>query len=419
MTAASARGAIITDVDGREFIDFAGGIGVMNVGHGDAAVVHAIQQQAATLLHTCFHVATYEPYIALCEKLVTLFPHGASTKAMLVNTGAEAVENAIKIARQATGRSAVICYTNAFHGRTLLCASLTSKVGYKTGCGPFVPEVYRLPFPVVCAADRHAEETIAQAELARLRAAFKDTVAPGDVAAIIIELVQGEGGFHVAPQSYVKGLRELCDEHGIILIFDEVQSGFCRTGKWGAHHHFGVTPDLSTWAKAMGGGLPISAVIGSAKVMDRTTPGTLGGTYGGNPVSCAAALAAIAQMEQLDLNGRANHIGGIIRKRFEDTASRTRGISDVRGLGAMLAMEFSKDGNPEHPDADTTKAIIDTCRTEGLLLIAAGVHSNIIRTLTPLTIADDVLHRGLDILEHAITQHAGHQTQTTPVTHGG
>lgn len=419
MTAASADGAIIKDADGREFIDFASGIGVMNVGHCDAAVVRAIQDQAARLLHTSFHVTTYEPYVTLCEKLVGLFPHGPRTKAMLVNTGAEAVENAIKIARQATGRPAVICFTGAFHGRTLLCATLTSKVAYKTGCGPFAPEVYRLPYPVVLPRGGEQETAVARRELARLRAALKDTVAPGSVAAIIIEIVQGEGGFHVAPREYVQGLREICDEHGIVLIFDEVQSGFGRTGRWAAYQHYGVTPDLSTWAKALGGGLPIAAVVGSAEAMDRVAPGTLGGTYGGNPVACAASLAAIAQMEALDLNARAVHIGNTIRERFETIAQRIPGICDVRGLGAMLAMEFCEQGDPMRPDAATVRAIIDACRDDGLLIISAGVHGNVIRILAPLTIPDDVLGRGLDILGRAIARHAGSASRPTTVKQGG
>ena len=417
MTAASAAGAVITDADGREFLDFASGIGVMNTGHCNDAVVKAIQAQAATLLHTSIHVTTYEPYVALCEKLTELLPHGRSTKAMLVNTGAEAVENAIKIARQATGRPAVICFTGAFHGRTLLCASLTSKVAYKTGCGPFAPEIYRLPFPVVTPGSEDTEQTVTDRELARLRAAFKDTVAPTSVAAIIIELVQGEGGFHVAPRPYIEGLRKLCDEHGIVLIFDEVQSGFGRTGAWAASEHFGVTPDLSTWAKAMGGGLPIAAVVGRAEVMDKVTPGTLGGTYGGNPVACAASLAVIEQMTLLKLNARGAHIGELLRKRFETLAATTASVCQVRGLGAMMAVEFCENGDPARPDAAIVKAVIDDCREKGLLIIAAGVYGNVIRTLVPLTISDEQLSAGLDILCDAVERHAGSPATTT--AHGG
>lgn len=402
MTAASASGAKIFDADGREFIDFAGGIGVMNVGHGDPEVVNAIKEQAERLLHACIHVATYEPYVALCERLVDLLPHGEDTKVVLVNSGAEAVENAIKIARQATGRSAVICYTGGFHGRTMLATTMTSKVGYKLGCGPFMPEVYRLPYPIVRRGTGEDEAAVVQRELARLRTSLKDTVAARDVAAVIIELVQGEGGFYVAPREYVRGLRELCSEHGIVLIIDEVQTGFARTGAWGAYEHFGITPDLSTWAKSMGGGLPISCVIGSGSVMNRVTPGTIGGTYGGNPVACAAALATIRRMEELGLNKKAGRIGRLIRERFDSIAARARVVSDVRGLGAMMAIEFCQDADPNRPDPELVKRIIETCRQRGLLLIAAGVDANVIRVLAPIVISEEELQRGLDIFEEAV-----------------
>lgn len=413
LTAASAVGAVLTDLDGREYIDFAGGIGVMNVGHCNPEVLRAITEQAGRLLHSSIHVATYEPYVALCEKLVEILPHGASTKAVLVNTGAEAVENAIKIARQATGRAGVICFTGAFHGRTLLATTLTSKVNYKVGCGPFAPEVYRLPYPVVRERSGVSADEVAAAELDRLRAALHDTVAPEGTAAIILELVQGEGGFNVAPVSYVRGLREICDEHGILLIFDEVQTGFGRTGRWGAFEHYGVTPDLSTWAKSLGGGLPISAVLGKAEVMDRVTPGTLGGTYGGNPVACAAALATIGQMEALGLNDRAERLGALIRKRFLAIAKRVREVSDVRGLGAMMAIEFSENGDPMQPAGALVKSVITTCRDNGLLVIPAGVDANVIRVLAPLVITDDQMEHGLGILESAI------QTHTKQPAHAG
>lgn len=413
MTAASASGAILVDADGREYIDFAGGIGVMNIGHGDPDVVAAIRDQAGRLLHTCIHVATYEPYVALCEKLVELFPHGRNTKAMLVNSGAEAVENAIKIARQATGRDAIICFTGGFHGRTLLATTLTSKVSYKVGCGPFAPEIYRLPYPVVRPRSGVSEEQVAACELARLRSSLLDTVAATNVAAIIIELVQGEGGFNVAPKSYIQGLRTICDEHGIVLIIDEVQTGFARTGRWAAYEHYGVVPDLSPWAKSMGGGLPISCVIGKAEIMDRVTPGTLGGTYGGNPVACAAALATIRRMEELQLNARAEKIGATIRSRFEAIAANVPEVADVRGLGAMMAIEFTERGNQSKPAKELVARVVDRCRNDGLLIIPAGVHGNVIRVLSPLVISDDDLGRGLDILENAIMSSVPHTAKTT------
>ena len=413
MTAASASGAIITDADGREFIDFVGGIGVMNIGHGDPAVVEAIREQAGRLIHPSIHVTTYEPYIELCEKLVEILPHGERTKAMLVNSGAEAVENSIKIARQATGRDAIICFTGGFHGRTLMASTLTSKISYKVGCGPFMPEVYRLPYPVVRPRSGVSEEQVAACELARLRAALFDTVSAKDVAAIIIELVQGEGGFNVAPKAYIRGLREICDEHGIMLIIDEVQTGFARTGRWAAYEHYGVVPDLSPWAKSMGGGLPISCVIGKAEVMDRVTPGTLGGTYGGNPVACAAALATIRRMEELELNARGERIGAVIRSRFEAIAERVPEVADVRGLGAMMAIEFSAPGDPTKPDKRLVGQIIDHCRDNGLLIIPAGVDGNVIRVLSPIVISDEQLHRGLDILENAVMAFASQPANTT------
>lgn len=403
---ATAKGAMITDIDGREFIDFAGGIGVMNVGHCDPKVVEAIKAQAERLTHTCIHVGTYTPYVELCETLARLLPHGERTKCVLLNSGAEAVENAIKFARQATGRDAVICFGEAFHGRTLLCATLTSKIDYKRGCGPFAPEVYRLPFPDVLQGGGDPE-VVAKIELERLRHAFHNTVAADDVAAIIIELVQGEGGFRVAPETYVRGLREICDEHGIMLIFDEVQSGFCRTGAWGAYQRFGVTPDLSTWAKSMGGGLPISAVVGKAAVMDAVEPGTIGSTYGGNPIACAAALATLGRMEELELNDRANAIGRTIRARLERLQASVVEVIDVRGLGAMIALELAEGGDLSRPAPELTSEIVRACHERGLIVIKSGIGANVIRILAPLVITDDELDRGLSILEEQVHQLTG------------
>ncbi|MDX1666105.1 MAG: aspartate aminotransferase family protein [Saprospiraceae bacterium] len=402
-TAESANGAIVTDADGREMIDFAGGIGVVNAGHCPEPVVEAIIAQARKSIHTSFNVTTYELYLDLCEKLVEIFPHGGPTKAMLVSTGAEAVENAVKIARQATGRSGLLCYTDAFHGRTMMAMSLTSKVAYKKGCGPFAPEVYRIPFPNIYRYGEGLEEdAFANRELKRLEEYFKNVVHPEDLAAIIIELVQGEGGFNVAPKKYVEGLRQICDRYGIMLIFDEVQSGFCRTGEWAAYHHYGVLPDISTWAKSMGSGMPIGCVIGRAEVMDAAGPSTIGGTYIGNPVSCAASLATIKFMEENDLNSRGKRIGTIIRDRFEEMKEKYSVIGDVRGLGAMMAMEFVKNDDPQQPDAELCKQIMQGCGKNGLIIISAGTHNNIIRVLSPLVITDEQLRRGLDILEGEI-----------------
>ncbi len=403
ITVQSAVGARLTDVDGREFIDFAGGIGVMNVGHCNPRVVKAIQTQAAQLIHTCIHVATYEPYVALCEKLAELLPHGNETRVVLLNSGAEAVENAIKFARQATGRPAVIAYSEAFHGRTMMCMSLTSKTRYKVGCGPYAPEVYRVPYPNHFRdGNGLSEDEFARREIGRLEASFTSLVAPDQVAAIIIEPILGEGGFVPAPAAYLRGLRELCDRHGIMLIFDEVQSGFGRTGKWAAYEHAGVIPDISTWAKSMGGGMPISCVIGKASVMDMASPGTVGGTYGGNPVACAAALATIESMEEMDICTRGEAIGQRVRARFEALKERSPLVADVRGLGAMIAMEFCHDGDPARPATAEVNVITAGCRERGVLVLPAGPHGNMVRVLSPLVITDEELERGLDAIEESV-----------------
>ena len=402
-TAVSASGAILTDAEGRELLDFAGGIGVMNVGHCDPRVVAAIQAQAAQLIHTCIHVATYEPYVALCERLVGLLPHGDATKAMLVNSGAEAVENAVKIARQATGRSALLCFAGAFHGRTLLALTLTSKTAYKRHCGPFAPEVYRLPFPDRFRRGQGLDEAqFVERELALVRQAFVELVPAEHVAAIIIEPVLGEGGFVPAPAAYLRGLRAICDEHGILLICDEVQSGFCRTGRWGAYEHAGVVPDLSTWAKSMGGGMPIAAVVGKAHVMDAASPGTLGGTYGGNPVACAAALATIDVMQERDLNARALQVGARVRERLTRLATELDVLADVRGLGAMIAIELCHGGDPARPAKDVVDGVLTRCRDQGLIVLPCSPRGNVIRTLPPLVINDADLERGLDVIEQAL-----------------
>ncbi|MCB0769999.1 MAG: aspartate aminotransferase family protein [Flavobacteriales bacterium] len=407
-TAASAKGAIITDVDGRELIDFAGGIGVVNAGHCPPPVVKAIQEQAAKFLHVSFNVASYEPYIALCEKLNALLPHGGPTKTMLVSTGAEAVENAIKIARQATGRQGVLCFTDAFHGRTMMAMTLTSKVQYKPDCGPFAPEVYRTRFPNFYryGADRSEADFVA-AELEALDELTQNTVAPGNLAAIIIEVVQGEGGFNVAPKAYLKGLRAFCDKHGILLIFDEVQSGFGRTGAWSAFEQFNVIPDLSTWAKSLGSGLPIGAVMGKAAIMDKAGPSSIGGTYIGSPVSCAAALATLGYMEEIDINARGRHVGEVIHSRFERMKAKHPCIGDVRGLGAMMAIEFVKNGDPMKPDAETCGRLMNACAARDLVVITAGTHKNVIRVLSPLVITDEQLNQGLDIMEEELDKILG------------
>lgn len=404
-TVESADGATIIDVNGNELIDFAGGIGVVNAGHCPPPVVDAIIEQAKKYIHTSFNVVTYEPYVALCETLNELFPHGGKTKTMLVNTGAEAVENAVKIAKQSTGRQGVLCYSGAFHGRTLMAMTLTSRTSYSIGCGPFAPEVYRIDYPNFYKKGKGlSEDDFAEQEIHRLKKFFKTNVRAEDLAAIIIELVQGEGGFHVAPKKYVEGLRSICDEYGIRLIFDEVQSGFGRTAAWGAMDHFGVTPDLSTWAKAMGSGLPIGAVIGKAEVIDSAAPGTIGGTYIGNPVSCAASLATIQYMKDIKLNDKAKHVGEVIFNRFKKMQEKHSCIGDVRGLGAMVAMEFVKNNDPQQADHDLCESLIKACAKKDLIVISAGVYKNVLRILCPLVIEDHTLNRGLDIIEDELNK---------------
>ena len=391
----SASNAVVKDAEGRELIDFAGGIGVLNSGHCPEPVVKAIQDQAAKLIHTCFNVATYDVYMDLAEELIDLFPHGDSTKVMLTTTGAESVENAIKIARQYTKRKAVIAFTDGFHGRTMMAMTLTSKTSYKLNCGPFAPEVYRIQYPNYYRYnDGLSEEAFVERETKRLRESLINVVDPNNVAAVIIELVQGEGGFVQAPKAYIKRLREICDEFGILLIFDEVQTGFGRTGKWAAYEHYGVTPDLSTWAKSMGGGMPIGCVMGKAKVMDGALPGTIGGTYLGNPVCAAAAIANIRYMKEIDINAKAEHVAGIIRSRFNEMKEKHAVIGEVRGLGAMLAIALVKNNNPWEPEEELTKKLIQACADRGLILLSAGTYKNIIRILSPLTISDDLLNKG-------------------------
>ncbi|MFT5765178.1 MAG: 4-aminobutyrate aminotransferase/(S)-3-amino-2-methylpropionate transaminase [Saprospiraceae bacterium] len=407
-TVKEAKGAIIIDVDGREFIDFAGGIGVVNAGHCPEPVVAAICEQAAKYLHTSFNVVTYEPYIALCEELAEILPHGEKTKVMLVSTGAEAVENAIKIARQATKKQAVLCYTEAYHGRTMMAMTLTSKISYKYNCGPFAPEVYRLPFPNFYRyhGEKNLDEFVND-ELKRLHESALNLIDANNLAAIIIEPIQGEGGFNPVPQKYLEGLRAFCDEHGIILIMDEVQSGFCRTGHWASWQHYGVQPDISTYAKSMGSGLPIAAVVGRAEVMDAAASGTIGGTYIGSPICCVAASATIQYMKDINLNERANKVGEIIMTRLQNLMKDCPEIGDVRGIGAMIGIEFVNNGDPRKPNSEICSQIIKGCTENGLIVLTAGTYKNIIRILSPLVITDEQLDKGLTILENEIKKTTG------------
>jgi 4-aminobutyrate aminotransferase/(S)-3-amino-2-methylpropionate transaminase len=399
LTIVSGSGALIKDVDGKTYIDFAGGIGVLNAGHCPKPVVDAVTRQAKQLLHAGFPVAMYEPYVELCETLAKLFPHGKKTKVMLTNSGVEAVENAVKIARQATGRAGIICFTGAFHGRTLMGMTLTSKTSNKVGCGPFAPEVYRLPFPdYYKLGDTLSMKEFVKRELRSFDDALHTMVDPSQVAAVILELVQGEGGFVIAPKEYVQGLVRICRKHGILVIVDEVQTGFGRTGAWAAYSHYDIIPDISTWAKSMGSGMPIGAVMGRAEIMDKTMKGTLGGTYLGNPVACAAALATIKYMKKIKINDKGKRVGRIVMSFFKGIQKECKAIGEVRGLGAMTAFELVKNGDPHQPDGDLAKKLIQACADNGLLIISAGVSSNVIRVLSPLIITDSQLNRGLKIL---------------------
>jgi len=400
VTVREAKGAIIIDLDGNEFIDFAGGIGVVNAGHCPEPVVAAIREQAGKFLHTSFNVVTYEPYIKLCEELAEILPHGEKTKVMLVSTGAEAVENAIKIARQATKKQAVLCYTDAYHGRTLMAMTLTSKIGYKYNCGPFAPEVYRLPYPNFYRYHGERDfDKFVDDELRRLHESALNLVDVKNVAAVIIEPIQGEGGFNPIPKRYLEGLRAFCDEHAIMLIMDEVQSGFCRTGHWASWQHYGIQPDISTYAKSMGSGLPIAAVVGKAEIMDAAASGSIGGTYIGSPVCCVAASATIKYMKDINLNQRAVEIGNIISTRLNNLKNDYNGIGDVRGIGAMIGIEFVKNGDPTQPNMDVCSQIIKGCEENGLIVLSAGTYKNIIRILSPLVITNEQLNKGLSILE--------------------
>lgn len=398
--AAKAEGAVIEDVDGNRFLDFAGGIGCLNVGHRSPRVTGAIRGQMEKHLHLCFMVTPYESYVALAEKLNKLAPGNFAKKTLIVNTGAEAVENAVKIARAYTKRPAIICFNDAFHGRTLLTMSLTSKPHpYKAGFGPFVSDIYRIPYAYSYRAEKGST---AQNFARHLEDAFKRVVAPESVAAVIAEPVLGEGGFVVPPRDYFRLLHEICRKHGILFIADEVQSGIARTGKWFASEHFGLEPDLLATAKSLGGGLPIGAVTGRAEIMNVPEVGGLGSTFAGNPLSCAAALAAIETIEKEDLLARSTAIGERFKRRACAWQKRWPLVGDARGLGAMCAIEIVRDPQTREPADTETKAIAKYCYEHGLITVTAGTFNNVIRILVPLVVTDEELDEGLDTIEAAL-----------------
>ncbi len=398
----SAKGALIRDVDGKEYIDFASGIGVQNLGHGSAEVVRAIQDQAERFTHTCFHVTMYESYLALAERLNTLSPGNFPKKTFFLSSGAEAVENAVKIARYSTRRPALVAFENAYHGRTYMAMSLTSQVKpYKWGFGPFCPEVYRIPFAYCYRCPlrlTYPECGLACAD--SLRSSFVTQVSPESVAALIVEPVQGEGGFIVPPPEFLRKIQFLCEEHGILMIMDEIQTGMGRTGRLFASEHFGVSPDILLTGKTLGGGLPLAGVTGRADLMDAPHVGGLGGTFAGNPIACRAGLAVLSQMGE-PVFQKADRIGTRVKSAFIDMQHRYEIIGDVRGLGAMVGLELVKSRKTKEPHADGARELVRRCQDKGLIVLSCGVHHNVIRTLIPFSIADDELDRGLQILEEA------------------
>jgi 4-aminobutyrate aminotransferase / (S)-3-amino-2-methylpropionate transaminase / 5-aminovalerate transaminase len=401
---ARASNAIVEDVDGNRLIDLATGIAVLNVGHTAPDVVAAIQRQAELDTHTCFHVTANEPYIELAERLNRLTPGDHARKTMFANSGAEAVENAVKIARKATGRGAVVTFDHAFHGRTLLAMSLTAKVmPYKQGMGPFAPEIYRLPFAYPYRCPTGGGDDCAASCLAYATDEMHKHIGEENIAAVILEPIQGEGGFVVPAPGFVRGIAEFCAEHGIVFIADEIQSGMGRAGRWYAIEDEDVVPDIVTTAKSVGGGMPISAVTGRAELMDSVHVGGLGGTYGGNPVAAAASLAVLDMIERDGLLARARDIGDEIMRRFADMATRHTVIGDVRGRGAMCAIELVADRATREPlDASTVSAISAGCLAQGVIVITAGTYGNVVRLLPPLTIDDALLADGLDVLDDVV-----------------
>jgi 4-aminobutyrate aminotransferase / (S)-3-amino-2-methylpropionate transaminase / 5-aminovalerate transaminase len=392
-----ARGSTITDVDGNTFVDFVGGVGVANIGHNHPRVLEAIAEQAERFLHTDYTVIPYEGYVELAERLGGLVPIGGETRAAFFNAGAEAVENAVKLSRLYTKRQGVIAFEGAFHGRTWMALTMTSKTHpYKKGLGPFAPEVYRTPFPN---AYRGPD---AKTALTALEGLFTTHVSPEHVAAMVFEPQQGEGGFLPAPQEFVDGLRRICDDHGIVLVADEVQTGFGRTGRMFAMEHFGVEPDLVIVAKSIAGGLPLSGVVGRTTIMDHPHSGAIGGTFIGNPVALAAALAVLDVFEEEQLVERAQLLGAALRARMLDWQSRWPRIGDVRGLGAMLAIELVRDPATKEPAPELVEAVVAEALQRGLLLLKAGVNGNCIRVLCPLTITDAELDDGLGAWEDAL-----------------
>ena len=399
-----AEGATVTDIEGNEYIDFAAAIGTLNVGHSHPKIVEHIKEKVEDFIHPGFNVIMYESYLQLAEKLAHLTPGDFDKKVILLNSGAEAVENAVKIARKYTGRTGVVSFVRGFHGRTNLTMSMTSKVRpYKLGFGPFAPDVYQAPYPNFSEKpDKLSDEEYVDYTIQQLRDFFISAVDPETVACIVMEPVQGEGGFIIPDQKFVEAVREICDEHNIVFVADEIQSGFARTGKTFAMEHFDVAPDLMTVSKSLAAGFPLSGVVGRTEIMDSSNPGELGGTYCGNPIACEAALKVIEIIEEENLNEKAEHIGAVIQDRLEALSQKVDFIGDIRRLGAMVAMEIV-DSETGAPDKAKTAEIVKQANANGLLLLSAGLKGNVIRFLTPLVITDEELNKGLEILENVST----------------
>ncbi|MCS0790380.1 4-aminobutyrate--2-oxoglutarate transaminase [Cytobacillus firmus] len=397
------NGALLTDIDGNTFLDFAGAIGTLNVGHCPPRVVEALHAQIDQYLHPCFHVMMYEPYIKLAEKLNSITPGNHSKKTFFLSTGAEAVENAVKIARKYTGRKGIISFERGFHGRTYMSMSLTSKVKpYKYEFGPFAPETYKWPYPYYYRSESLMDKEHDLALLKSFETFFLSEVPPEGIAAVIMEPVQGEGGFVIPSSRFVKGVKQLCEKHGILFIADEVQTGFGRTGKMFAMEHYDVVPDLITMSKSIGAGLPISAVTGRADIMDSPNVGEIGGTYGGSPLGCTAALEVIRTIEEEGLLERANEIGSLFTEKFSDLPLKYKQVGEVRSLGAMCAIEFVKDQDTKEPNKEIVQEILSKVHKRGLIVMSAGLYGNIIRLLTPLITTDEQLNEGLTVLEEVI-----------------
>lgn len=403
-----AEGATITDVDENQFIDFAGGIAVLNVGSAHPEVVAAVQEQAASFMHTCVHVTLYEHYLRVAETLARLTPGDFEKRTLLLNSGAEAVENAVKVARNATGRPAVIAMQNAFHGRTLMTMTLTGKAHpYRQGFGPLAPEVYRAPFPYFYRMQQYGDpDACARGCIAEIERLIDVEIGSEKVAAVIAEPVQGEGGFIVPPESYLPMLAEVCRDRGVVLIFDEIQTGMARTGRMFAAEHWGVEPDLIVTAKSLGGGLPIAAVTGRAELMDAVQPGGLGGTFTGNPVACAAARKVLEIMERDDYPAQSRAIGEKVHTRFEELAGRHELIGEVRGLGGMQAIELVSNRDRRTPASREAQEAVEYAYRHGLIVLRTGAYGNVLRFLAPLVITDAQLDEGLEILDAALS-HAG------------